>query len=120
MNTTAKIYISDYPNAVSFWQGFDDVQLETKQSAVISNYWEDSKKMLELTPYEFIDSLFGFANRTAADSIKRFFSTQVTLDTLNGQSLYVLAKASYQGKQYHVLATSEHKYHCEHYHLVEV
>lgn len=95
---------------------FDNL-FNTSGKFFIQDYKGIATKEGESDFLKFSISLLSFANSYSVKSIKQTFDDDMFFNELNekGHTLYILAKAEFNGIKFIVKATSEHKYHNEFY-----
>lgn len=96
-------YVIAQYHVIDFWEKWDGV----------------FKKENNGNFYEFALELFDLANARASDTIKLYFDHKDFPLDYDGENsshaLYILAKGEFNGQEYFVKATSEHKYHNDNY-----
>lgn len=72
--------------------------------------------------FDFIFKIINFANAHSVRSIKQIFDDENFVNELNnkGETLYIIAKGSFNGRNFLVKATSSNKYISENYILCEI
>lgn len=95
---------------------FDNL-FNTSGKFFIQDYKGIATKEGESDFLKFALSLMSFANSYSAKSIKQIMDDDTFFNELNekGHTLYILAKAEFNGVKFIVKATSENKYHNEFY-----
>jgi len=120
MSIKQEIFLSHYPQLKSAILLNHDIV----SHYVISDYWNKVSKHNIANFYQFVSELFHLASLQAPQTIKEFFQhpeIKLSYDEIQPtHCLYILAKGSFNGIDYEVKATSEHKYHKTHYILDSV
>ncbi len=114
-----KTLIKMYPEVKKYENSLLD---EKQESFKISDYNEIFNQEINGSFFDFIFKIINFANHHSVRSIKQIFDDENFVNELNnkGETLYVIAKGSFSGRNFLVKATSANKYIAENYIITEI
>lgn len=117
MNLILKGLKGLYPNFPDINESSESTTLDIVHDCFISDYANVYNFEMKLNFPDFVNKLMRFANQNSVRSIKQIFDDKDFINELDseGNTLYIIAKATYNEKKYTVKSTSKDKYHTNNY-----